>query len=101
MMHVILILLAPGLVSIVPGILSCGACLWRSWFSISFLFFAAMAPSFAGVNSWTKPTSGYWEEQAYWSLGAWPDASQDVVFTNAGWKALAIGYGTRRTFRSP
>jgi hypothetical protein len=50
------------------------------------------------VNSWMKPTSGYWEEQAYWSLGVLPDATQSVVFTNEGWKALAIGPNTAQSF---
>src|SRR5205814_3966556 len=64
----------------------------------SFLFFLTIAPAVADVNSWTKPTSGYWEEQAYWSLGVLPNATQDVVFTNAGWKALAIGANTVQNF---
>lgn len=50
------------------------------------------------VNSWMKPTSGYWEEQTNWSLGVLPDATQLVVFTNAGWKALAIGPNTAQNF---
>src|SRR5438132_11500410 len=70
-MKSILILLVPGLVSIAPAQV---------------------------VNSWTKPTSGYWEEQAYWSLGVLPNATQSVMFTNAGWKALAIGANTVQNF---
>ena len=50
-----------------------------------------------GINSWTKPNSGYWEEP-FWSLGRLPDATQGVVFTNAGWKALAIGAATAQNF---
>jgi len=50
------------------------------------------------VNSWLKPTSGYWEEPTYWSLGVLPDATQSVVFTNEGWKALAIGPNTAQNF---
>lgn len=50
------------------------------------------------VNAWIKPTSGYWEEQTSWSLGVLPDATQAVVFTNAGWKALAIGPNTAQNF---
>lgn len=63
------------------------------------LFFCLCGQRLAvgAVNGWTKPTSGYWEEQAYWSLGVLPDATQDIVFTNAGWKALAIGSGTVQT----
>ena len=49
-------------------------------------------------NSWTKPTSGAWEEQDYWSLGVLPDATQPVVFNNPGWKALAIGAQTAQSF---
>src|SRR5688572_1737391 len=50
--------------------------------------------SFAATNSWTKTTSGFWEEP-FWSLGVLPSASQEaVVFTNAGFKALAIGAST-------
>ncbi|HMC28525.1 MAG TPA: hypothetical protein VKM56_12105, partial [Verrucomicrobiae bacterium] len=50
------------------------------------------------MNSWTKPTSGNWEEQAYWSLGVLPDATQDIQFNNPGWKALAIGAQTAQNF---
>jgi hypothetical protein len=43
------------------------------------------------VNAWTKPTSGYWEEM-FWSCGHLPAPDQPTIaFTNAGWKALAIG----------
>jgi hypothetical protein len=49
-------------------------------------------------NSWIKPTSGFWEEPASWSLGVLPDATQSVMFTNAGWKALAIGANTAQNF---
>src|SRR5437660_1391135 len=70
-MKPILILLVPGLVSIASAQV---------------------------VNSWTKPSSGAWEEQAYWLLGALPDATQSVMFTNAGWKALAIGANTAQNF---
>jgi len=52
----------------------------------------------AADNAWTKPNSGNWEEQAYWSLGVLPDATQSVLFTNAGWKALAIGANTAQNF---
>lgn len=80
------------------GVLSAGARLCRSWFSILFLFFVAVAPAVAATNSWTKPTSGNWEEQAFWSLGVLPNATQDVLFTNAGFKALAIGPLTAQNF---
>src|SRR2546430_14243531 len=58
----------------------------------------AFGQTSATENSWTKPSSGYWEEQAYWSLGVLPDATQSVLFTNAGWKALAIGAQTSQNF---
>jgi len=48
-------------------------------------------------NSWMKPTSGYWEDP-YWSLGVLPNSSQSVLFTNSGWKALAIGPSTAMNF---
>ncbi len=48
-------------------------------------------------NIWTKPTSGYWEE-GYWSCGHLPAAADVISFTNAGWKALAIGPGTTANF---
>ncbi|HMC27068.1 MAG TPA: hypothetical protein VKM56_04645, partial [Verrucomicrobiae bacterium] len=51
------------------------------------------SPNQNGTNIWSKPTSGYWEEP-YWSLGEAPSFYQDVMFTNSGYKALAIGYGT-------
>ena len=70
---------------------SCGARLGCSSISIPFLYFATILAAAADNNSWTKSTSGYWEEQTYWSLGILPDATQDVLFTNSGWKALAIG----------
>lgn len=55
-------------------------------------------PAAGAANEWTKPTTGSWEEQASWSLGVLPDATQEVVFTNAGWKALAIGTNTAQNF---
>ncbi|HXJ75664.1 MAG TPA: hypothetical protein VNM37_22600, partial [Candidatus Dormibacteraeota bacterium] len=49
-------------------------------------------------NSWTKPTSGNWEEP-FWSLGELPSSSQaGILFTNEGFKALAIGAGTAANF---
>src|SRR5437764_6936794 len=51
------------------------------------------------INSWTKPTSGYWEESpANWSLGVLPNSSQSVYITNPGWKAVAIGANTAQNF---
>ena len=48
----------------------------------------------AQINSWTKTTSGYWEEP-FWSLGVLPSSTQSgLVFDNPGFKALAIGSST-------
>jgi hypothetical protein len=65
-------------------------------------FLITFLPSFQtfaqSTNSWTKPTSGYWEEP-YWSLGHLPTfADGPILFTNAGWKALAIGSGTTTNY---
>lgn len=62
------------------------------------LCFSASQPADGATNNWTKPSSGSWEEQAHWSAGLLPDATQSVVFTNPGWKALAIGAGTAQNF---
>src|SRR5437762_7045516 len=61
---------------------------------------AALAPWLATgqtVNIWTKPASGYWEEP-FWSVGRLPSPDDQVMFTNSGWKALAIGSSTVRDF---
>lgn len=76
--------------------LNCGAQACRRVFISLVLLFSF--PALGDTNSWTKPTSGYWEEQAYWSLGVLPDSSQSVLFSNPGWKALAIGPNTARNF---
>ncbi len=61
---------------------------------ISFAFRGA-----AQTNSWIKPNSGFWHEP-FWSLGVLPDSSQShIMFTNAGWKALAIDQVTARDHR--
>jgi hypothetical protein len=78
--------------------LSSGASFCRSLFSISFLFFVAIAPALADVNSWIKPSSGNWEEPSSWSLGVLPNQSQSVCITNSGWKAVAIGANTAQNF---
>jgi hypothetical protein len=80
------------------GVLNSGATRCRKSFSIPFLFLVAIAPAIADVNSWTKPTSGYWEEQSSWSLGVLPNSSQSVYITNPGWKAVAIGANTAQNF---
>src|SRR6266850_7318949 len=51
----------------------------------------------SAVNAWTKGSSGSWEEP-YWSLGTLPGPNQSILFTNAGWKALAIGANTAQNF---
>ena len=64
----------------------------RGFVSLIGLLFAAS--SFAATNSWIKSISGNWEEP-FWSLGELPSASQEaIVFTNAGFKALAIAPST-------
>jgi hypothetical protein len=50
----------------------------------------------AADNVWTNAGSGYWDDPR-WSLGALPGPGQNIYFTNAGWKALAIGAGTVQT----
>ncbi len=50
------------------------------------------------VNSWLKTSSGYWEEP-YWSWGRLPAADQpSIVFTNTGFKTLAIGQNTMANY---
>lgn len=51
----------------------------------------------AQSNSWTNPASGNWQDSS-WSLGVLPGTNQDIFFTNAGWKALAIGSATAQSF---
>jgi hypothetical protein len=51
----------------------------------------------AQVNSWTKPTSGAWEEPV-WSLGILPNSSQTIEITNAGFKAVGINPATATGF---
>ena len=70
----------------------------RSIFAATAITVFGFSNAPAQVNSWTKPTSGSWEEQAYWSLGVLPGVTQSVAFTNAGWKALAIGAATAQNF---
>jgi hypothetical protein len=75
-----------------------GARFRRSSCFIPILIFVATSLAVADTNIWTKPSSGYWEEQTNWSLGTLPDATQIVLFTNAGWKALAIGTNASENF---
>ena len=66
---------------------------------ILFVLFCTQSALFADVNTWVKPTSGYWEEStANWSLGILPNSSQSIYITNAGFKAVAIGANTSQNF---
>ncbi len=56
-----------------------------------------MSEASAQPNSWTNPTSGYWEDQR-WSFGTLPGPGQSILFTNAGWKALGITANTAQNF---
>lgn len=51
----------------------------------------------AQANSWTNPVSGYWENP-YWSLGVLPGPGQDIMLTNAGFKAVGINPSTRQNY---
>ena len=70
----------------------------RSFLYTLSLLLVAINPVFAVTNSWTKSTSGFWEEQPFWSLGVLPNSTQDIVFSNPNWKALAIGANTAQNF---
>jgi hypothetical protein len=69
--------------------------IFRLSFSLALLAASGSSQTF---NSWVKPSSGDWEDQTAWSLGTLPSANQALLFTNAGWKALAIGANTARNF---
>jgi len=52
----------------------------------------------APTNSWTKATSGNWEEP-FWSLGVLPSISQGAIeLRNPGFKALAIAPSTTANY---
>lgn len=72
--------------------------LCRNSISILSLVLIPMTSARADVNSWINPSSGNWEDQSSWSLGVIPDSTQFIEFTNAGWKALAIGPNTAQNF---
>src|SRR5689334_12052415 len=55
----------------------------------SFLLVTTASGQSGGANSWTKPSSGFWEEPN-WSLGVLPNSSQSVFITNQNWKAVGI-----------
>jgi hypothetical protein len=67
-------------------------------FYILFLFLAAVTSALADVNSWTNSHSANWEDQTNWSLGVPPDATQSIMLTNAGFKAIAISGNTAQKF---
>jgi hypothetical protein len=74
--------------------------LWRALLASSLVIGNSVLPAFADneINSWTKSSSGYWEEP-YWSTGQLPSyANAAIMFTNAGWKALAIGANTTAAY---
>jgi hypothetical protein len=64
---------------------------------VTFALISASVASAQWINSWTKPTSGYWEEP-HWTFGVPGPDFNHVSFTNGGWKALAIGAATVRDF---
>jgi len=49
------------------------------------------------LNSWTKRSSGQWH-QSFWSAGERPGSTSHVLFTNAGWKVLAVNDITASNF---
>lgn len=51
------------------------------------------------TNSWTKATSGAWEESV-WSLGVLPANTHTIEITNAGFKAVGISSSTVMNFPS-
>ncbi|HWD94089.1 MAG TPA: LamG-like jellyroll fold domain-containing protein [Verrucomicrobiae bacterium] len=63
----------------------------------SLLFFTNPLATGAQTNSWLGTTSGNWEDSS-WSLGVLPGPGQNILFTNAGWKALSIGLNTANNF---
>lgn len=52
----------------------------------------------AQTNTWISPTSGSWEQSSNWSQDALPSSNQVILFTNSGWKALAISSDTTQNF---
>src|SRR5438067_6131386 len=66
---------------------------------LAFVLSRTIASAQSGaVNSWTKPTSGFWEEASSWSLGVPPNSSQSVFITNQNWKAVGITPSTAANF---
>ncbi len=71
---------------------------WKGFLISSSLALVAVTGSSLTPNSWVKPSSGSWQDQTAWSLGTLPAGNQAILFTNAGWKALAIGADTAQNF---
>lgn len=69
----------------------------RMLWAIVLVHFLTGLVAFGQVNSWTKPTSGTWEEPV-WSLGILPASSQTIEITNAGFKAVGINPATATGF---
>jgi hypothetical protein len=69
-----------------------------SFLLFSFLAVVQVNLAAGPTNSWTKPTSGNWEEP-FWSLGVLPSITQGAIeFRNPGFKALAIAPSTTANF---
>src|SRR5881227_4064285 len=62
------------------------------------LFLFTISSQAEGTNSWSKPSSGNWDDPSAWSLGVLPSSSQQVLITNSGWKAVAINPATPINF---
>src|SRR5689334_10538568 len=63
----------------------------------SFLLVTTASGQTRAANSWTKPSSGFWEEPN-WSLGVLPNSSQSIFITNQNWKAVGITPSTAANF---
>jgi hypothetical protein len=69
-------------------------CMWTAGFVLTL---ATNCPADA-VNSWTKTSDGFWDEN-FWSLGTLPRKKQIyVLFTNEGSKTLTLRARTARDF---
>src|SRR5688572_8818933 len=76
----------------IPGVVS--GCLLLTFL----LSLVPVSGQSGGANTWTKPTSGNWEDPSAWSLGVLPNSSQSVLITNSGWKAVAVNSSTPINF---
>jgi len=65
--------------------------------AIQFCIYWGCLDGWAQTNSWTNAASGNWEDNN-WSLGTLPGTNQNIMRTNAGWKAVSIGPTTVRNF---